>query len=92
MARRQPARDKKRFRRSKRYEDLARAAFQDRGYAVICPTSKVWFPDKAAAGRRLDELATEGRRGKPVPTRCYYCGDCGGWHLTTREDRMPPRS
>ena len=46
--------------------------------------SKLRYPDKKAAVSQLNRLVR--RRRGPKPVRAYYCGRCGGWHLTKQEE------
>jgi hypothetical protein len=58
--------------------------------AEVCGvTRKQRYTSRARAERAIAEIrenhASERRRRRPLPCRCYPCDRCGGWHITSRE-------
>lgn len=43
------------------------------------------FATRAAALLRIAEIKTKGEVREKQPTREYYCGECGGYHLTSKK-------
>lgn len=44
---------------------------------------KVKYANKADANTVIKTLKRKSRRSK-IPSRAYFCTDCGGWHLTSK--------
>lgn len=48
---------------------------------------KAIFVDEKAANKRLIQIQRDGQERKSTPIRTYYCEICGGWHLTSQEQK-----
>lgn len=54
-----------------------------------CATGKARFPHEHAARARLGALADTPDRGRGYrPVGVYRCGRCGGWHLTSKTQKV----
>lgn len=48
--------------------------------------AKITYPDKQSANRALRAIIAKGARPRgKVPTNVYPCGECKGWHLTSKK-------
>jgi hypothetical protein len=50
---------------------------------VMC--TKRRFATRAGALLRIAEIKTKGEVREKNPCREYYCGECGGYHLTSQK-------
>lgn len=44
------------------------------------------YPDHRSACAAIT-LAQPHDNGRKIPTRCYECAACHGWHLTSQDER-----
>lgn len=52
-----------------------------------CPTQKLRLPDREAAEDMIRSIRYTNPGREYVPKRGYPCYHCGGWHLTSEEER-----
>jgi hypothetical protein len=52
-----------------------------------CPTQKLRLPDRSSAEDMIRGLRYANRGREYLPSRAYPCTYCGGWHLTSEEER-----
>lgn len=54
-----------------------------------CSSGKVGYPTYDLAQHALYHSWSVSRPGHKVPLRCYYCNDCGQYHLTSQPKKNP---
>ena len=47
--------------------------------------TKKRFSSRPLAIQRIEEIKTRGEEREKTPIREYYCSECGGYHLTSKE-------
>lgn len=48
-------------------------------------TKKRRYPSQREAEEHLKDIRKLPVRPEIIPTRCYECEHCGGWHLTSKQ-------